>query len=253
VSLMSHPVSDELLENSLDVAMTASLKSTLDCVKAFSSTDFRPDLPSFTVPTLIIHGTADQTVPIDLSARVAAKAISNATLLEYDGEPHGLFATAKDKLPSNQGSPCFVRLPTEAEWEYAAREGGKAVLFGNGKIVADPSEINFNASNSHKQAYSVAGEDREKTVPVGSLQSPNALGLHDMSGNVWEWCSDWYGSDYYTYSPTSNPSGPTYGPLRVMRGGSWSSSPQDCRVACRGLSAPGTRVALVGFRLARTK
>ncbi|HMQ47288.1 MAG TPA: SUMF1/EgtB/PvdO family nonheme iron enzyme, partial [Saprospiraceae bacterium] len=79
------------------------------------------------------------------------------------------------------------RLPTEAEWEYAAREGGKKVRFGNGKDIADPAEINFNASTDYKKPYSVVGEYRSKTVPVGSLNSPNALGLHDMSGNVWEW------------------------------------------------------------------
>ncbi len=98
VSLGSHPVSDEVLGNSLDIALMASLKSTLDCAGAFATTDFRPDLPSFTVPTLIIHGTADKTVPIDATAREAAKAIPNATLLEYEGEPHGLFATAKERM-----------------------------------------------------------------------------------------------------------------------------------------------------------
>lgn len=101
VSLVSHPVSDEVLENSLDIAMMASLKSTLDCAKAFATTDFRPDLPAFTVPTLLIHGTADKTVPIDATAREAVKAISNATLLEYDGAPHGLFATHKERMISD--------------------------------------------------------------------------------------------------------------------------------------------------------
>ena len=101
VTLVKHPVSQELLENSLDVAMMASLKATLACAEAFATTDFRPDLASFTVPTLIIHGTADQTVPIDATGRAAAKAIPHAKFIEYDGAPHGLFATEKERLTSD--------------------------------------------------------------------------------------------------------------------------------------------------------
>jgi len=143
------------------------------------------------------------------------------------------------------------RLPTEAEWEYAAREGGKAVLFGNGKNVIDPAEINFNATESYKKDYSVVGEYRRKTVPVGSLRSPNALGLHDMSGNVWEWCSDWNGS--YVAGNQKDPTGPATGSYRVIRGGSWGNYPQDCRVAIRSNYTPGNRNYVIGFRLARTK
>ena len=78
--------------------MQASLKATLECAKSFASTDFRPDLAAFKVPTLIIHGTDDKTVPIDAAGRAAAKGISQATLIEYEGAPHGLFATEKDRL-----------------------------------------------------------------------------------------------------------------------------------------------------------
>ncbi len=101
VGVIKHPVSNELLENSLDVAMQASLKATLACAEAFGMTDFRPDLAAFTVPTLIIHGTADQTVPIDATGRAAAKAIPHAKFIEYDGAPHGLFATEKDRLTAD--------------------------------------------------------------------------------------------------------------------------------------------------------
>jgi len=101
VGLISHPVSDELLEASRNTAMQASLKATLDCAKAFATTDFRPDLKAFSVPTLIIHGTADKTVPIDASARAAAQGIVDAKLIEYDGAPHGLFATHKDQLTND--------------------------------------------------------------------------------------------------------------------------------------------------------
>ena len=91
-------VSDELLRHMAAVAMQGSIRATLECLKAFSSTDFRPDLEHFKVPTLIIHGTEDKTVPIDASARLAAAGISQATLIEYHNAPHGLFVTDKDKL-----------------------------------------------------------------------------------------------------------------------------------------------------------
>jgi len=98
VGMLSSPVSDELLEWARSVAMQASLKATLACAKSFASTDFRPDLPAFKVPTLIIHGTADKVVPIDAAGRAAAESIANATLIEYDDAPHGLQVTHKEQL-----------------------------------------------------------------------------------------------------------------------------------------------------------
>ena len=141
------------------------------------------------------------------------------------------------------------RLPTEAEWEYAARGGGKKVRFGNGKDIANPVEINFNGSKNYQQKYSIVGEYRAKTVPVGSLKSPNALGLHDMSGNVLEWCWDYYAK--YSGKPESNPQGPSYGVNRVYRGGSWLYDPIDVRVADRYHVTPDSRSNCIGFRLAR--
>jgi pimeloyl-ACP methyl ester carboxylesterase len=98
VSLLSHPVSDELIRWSSNIGMEAGLKGVVDCVHAFSETDFRPELNAFTVPTLIIHGTADKIVPIEPSARAANKGIANSVLMEYDGQPHGLLATQKTRL-----------------------------------------------------------------------------------------------------------------------------------------------------------
>lgn len=97
IGLFGNATSDDEVHHAWTVAMQAGLKPTLDCAAAFATTDFRPDLAAFTVPTLIIHGTNDKTVPIEASAHAAAAGIANATLIEYDG-PHGLFATHKEKL-----------------------------------------------------------------------------------------------------------------------------------------------------------
>ncbi len=98
IGLTSHPVSAEVVEWSRGLALQAGLKATLDCVTAFSTTDFRPDLAAFTVPTLIIHGEKDKTVPIEVTSEMAAEAISGAQLIRYDGAPHGLCASHKDEL-----------------------------------------------------------------------------------------------------------------------------------------------------------
>lgn len=141
------------------------------------------------------------------------------------------------------------RLPTEAEWEYAARQAGQRVRFGNGRDTADTDEINFNGSAVYKKPYSNVGEYRSQTLPVRSLR-PNSLGLYHMSGNVLEWCWDWYGG--YPESAQRNPYGPTSGDDRVLRGGSFDNGPVDCRVAYRDINAPGNRYDDVGFRLTRT-
>lgn len=98
VGALTKPVSDELLDSCRTTAMQASLKATLACAQAFSTTDFRADLAQFRVPTLIIHGTDDKTVPIDVSGRAALQLIPGASMIEYDGAPHGLFATRKEQL-----------------------------------------------------------------------------------------------------------------------------------------------------------
>lgn len=151
------------------------------------------------------------------------------------------------KLNSKTGRT--YRLPTEAEWEYAARAGGKKVLFGNGKNTADPSEINFEGDNNVK-AYSVKGVNRQKTTAVGSFK-PNQFNLYDMSGNVAEWCSDWRGD--YPASAKINPPGPSTGTIRTLRGGSWTYEPKYCRTACRDGISADYRGNFIGFRLVRSK
>ena len=98
VGWLASPVSDEVLQLSWITAMQSGLRPTLAAAKAFATTDFRPDLDSFTMPTLVIHGTSDKTVPIDATAREVARRVPHATLIEYGGEPHGLFATQTERL-----------------------------------------------------------------------------------------------------------------------------------------------------------
>jgi len=98
MGLVSRPVSQGVMDWTFLLACMASPMATIRCVDAFARTDFRPDLASFTMPTLVIHGTGDKVVPIDATGRAAAAAIPGAQLIEYDGEPHGLFATAPDRL-----------------------------------------------------------------------------------------------------------------------------------------------------------
>ncbi|MET0251940.1 MAG: alpha/beta hydrolase, partial [Novosphingobium sp.] len=98
VSWVARPVSEEVLRHSWGMAMQAGLRPTLAAAEAFATTDFRPDLASFTMPTLVVHGTADKTVPIDATARAVARAVPQAQLIEYEGEAHGVLATQTDRL-----------------------------------------------------------------------------------------------------------------------------------------------------------
>ena len=131
------------------------------------------------------------------------------------------------------------RLPTEAEWEYAARGGNRSRGY------------KYSGSNTLSDVAWYDGNGGSETHPVGS-KSPNELGLYDMSGNVWEWCSDWYSDWYGTYSSSSqtNPAGPSDGSYRVGRGGSWFNVTWNCRSSCRNCSSPGDRYGNLGLRLA---
>jgi formylglycine-generating enzyme required for sulfatase activity len=131
------------------------------------------------------------------------------------------------------------RLPTEAQWEYAARSGGKKEEWAG----------TSNESSLESYAWYDANSGG-KTHPVARKQ-PNGLGLFDMSGNVWEWVQDWYGN--YPAGSVTDPEGPSSGSYRVVRGGSWFSDAGYCRSAYRGVIVPGDRNGSLGFRLLRTR
>jgi formylglycine-generating enzyme required for sulfatase activity len=139
------------------------------------------------------------------------------------------------------------RLPTEAEWEYACRGGAPSYQAFHLGSALSSTRANFDG------AHSSGGTDRspylERTCKVGSYEK-NGFGLHDMHGNVWEWCSDWYGKDYYGTSPRRDPLGPSRGCLRVIRGGGWIDFDGVCRSASRYRYAPDYRRHNLGFRVA---
>ena len=130
------------------------------------------------------------------------------------------------------------RLPTEAEWEYAARGGNKSRGY------------KYSGSNDVGEVAWYDGNSGNKTHTVGQKQ-PNELGLYDLSGNVWECCWDWYDSGYYKNSPRNDPKGPISGNRRVLRGGSWSSGTNHVRSAYRNRFSPVDRDFNYGFRCVR--
>ena len=136
----------------------------------------------------------------------------------------------------NQFTGKNFRLPTEAEWEYAARGGNKSKGY------------KYSGSNTINDVAWYEDNSGDKTHDVKTKQA-NELGIYDMSGNVWEWCQDWYGSNYYSNSPSTNPTGPTSGSPRVLRGGSWYYDARCCRVSHRYGSNPDGRGSNFGFRL----
>lgn len=142
-------------------------------------------------------------------------------------------------LPGKNG----FRLPTEAEWEYAARSNPQ------GQSAAD---LNYAGSDKLHLVGWYIDNSHSETKDVG-LKFPNQNALFDMSGNVWEWCWDWFDDNYYSESKNStNPTGPSTGSGRILRGGSWDSYAQYCRSANRYHSSPARSYLNIGFRLCRT-
>lgn len=151
------------------------------------------------------------------------------------------------------------RLPTEAEWEYACRAGTRTRYHSGDDPQSLLRAANvFDADSAahwpHWRGQALPGSDGHAfTAPVGRF-APNAWGLHDMHGNVWEWTADWHADDYYANSPVDDPQGPpepAEGAVKVRRGGSWHTWPFYARASYRNWNAPDTRYTLVGFRLVR--
>lgn len=138
----------------------------------------------------------------------------------------------------NQKTGRNYRLPTEAEWEYAARSRGMKEKWAGTSMESEIGEYAWHGANSEK-----------KTHPV-KQKKPNSIGLYDMSGNVYEWVSDWYDAYYYKTTPKNNPAGPSSGSDHALRGGSWLDSPRRLSLAGRNYHYPVYRDNRFGFRLA---
>jgi formylglycine-generating enzyme len=166
----------------------------------------------------------------------------------------GEFCRRLSALAAEKQAGRAYRLPTEAEWEYACRAGTTSA-FHTGNALAS-TQANFNGN--HPYGGAAAGPNLRRSAKVGSYP-PNAWGLYDMHGNVWEWCQDWYDPNYYKHSPKEDPPGPKAGVLAtgfgndcylVVRGGCWLDEARGCRSAYRFRLMPSDPYRWAGFRVA---
>jgi len=161
----------------------------------------------------------------------------------YDGNGH--FLNQNGQVTTDITQVEGYRLPTEAEWEYAARGGHEDIMDGN-----DVNDYQYAGSNNIDDLAWYWTNSNGKTHEVGQKE-PNELGLYDMSGNVWEWCHDWYGT--YTNTIKTNPIGPDNTATRVGRGGCWIDYDRSCRIVNRDYGGPAHSSQGLGLRIARTR
>jgi formylglycine-generating enzyme required for sulfatase activity/outer membrane protein assembly factor BamB len=191
--------------------------------------------PSFFAPT----GTGKDKVAGRSTARFPVEQVTWPSAVE--------FCRRLSQLPAEKQAGRVYRLPTEAEWEYACRAGTRtAFAFGD---ALSSRQANFDGN--YPSGGAPKGPFLARPTEVGSY-APNAWGLYDLHGNVWEWCADWYGRTYYRESPTDDPPGPPSGSARVIRGGEWYGDARDCRSAFRYADLPTGVFYVMGFRVAMT-
>jgi len=162
------------------------------------------------------------------------------------------FMTKLNAKSENNKNKRLYRLPREGEWEYICRGGqcSKHTLpfqFAEPQKSLSSTEANFNGNQPYRGA--AQGPYLERTTKVGAYQKPNRFGIHDMHGNVYEWCEDWYDEKYYATSPKADPTGAEKGVFRVLRGGDWNSDGGSCRASDRYWSGPSNRSRFIGFRV----
>jgi formylglycine-generating enzyme required for sulfatase activity len=173
---------------------------------------------------------------VDDRKKVAGKDTSRHPVETVNWDEAMEFCRKLSAMPAEKTARRVYRLPTEAEWEYACR-AGTTTRWYCGDDEVGLQECAWFSKNSGGM-----------TRPVGQKR-PNAWGLNDMSGNVFQWCSDWCSADYYKQSPSSDPSGPPAGSYRVVRGGAWHNNASYCRSAYRNPGGPAPRYQGAGFRV----
>lgn len=211
-----------------------------DSFRMGATKDKEPEIDTRPVHTVYLHNflICKYTVTQHLWTVVEGHNPSGSTICDSCPVEKVSWSEAQDfVLKLNKLTGKNYRLPTEAEWEYAAKGGSK----GGDYLYSGSDEIDsvgWNDNNSDKRSH-----------PVGQ-RNPNELGLYDMTGNVLEWCSDWYQEDYYRESPVVDPRGPASGQSKVLRGCAWNIFTSNCAVTVRAALPPDSHFYNVGFRLA---
>jgi formylglycine-generating enzyme required for sulfatase activity len=257
----------EIVTNSIGMKLSRIPAGTFQMGSAKSELERRRDEAAhevtITKPFLIgVYEVSQSEFSRIMGTEAAKKAVFKGSKRPMDNatwESAGAFCQTLSQLPAERNAGRKYRLPTEAEWEYACRAGTKTVFHFGDSLSA--KQANFNGGYPYGESESSAYLRR--TADVGSYK-PNAFGLHDMHGNVAEWCSDWYDKEYYYDSPVKDPLGPPVGVTETgfnvkkstkkkyylsVRGGCWLDDARACRSACRFKGMPEINYRLIGFRV----